>query len=226
MSVSTSIGPVSGIDYGKLIDGLSSLDQKPIDQITTRLTKLDSQNTAILGLSTLLTGLKVASASFTSSAVFRAATATSANTNIITATAGMGTANGNFSFNVQRLASASQQVTQGFASSTSPLGLSGNITLQLGGGKLDDAAKLTTLNGGAGVARGSIRVTDRSGASALIDLTHAVDITDVVDTLNSTTGVNIIAKVTQDGLVITDNSGGTETLAITNVGGTTTATDL
>jgi flagellar hook-associated protein 2 len=226
MSVSTSVGPVSGIDYGKLIDGLSSLDQKPIDQITKRLTKLDKQNTAILGLSTLLTGLKVASASFTSSAVFRAATATSANTNLITATAGMGTANGNYSFNVQRLAAASQQVTQGFSSSTSPLGLAGNITLQLGGGKLDDAAKLTTLNGGAGVARGSIRVTDRSGASALIDLTHAVDISDVVDTLNSATGVNIIAKVSQDGLVITDNSGGAGTLAITNAGGTTTASDL
>jgi flagellar hook-associated protein 2 len=226
MSVSTSVGPVSGIDYGKLIDGLSSLDQKPIDQITTRLTKLDQQNTAFLGLSTLMTGLKVAAASFASSAVFRAATATSANPGVINATAGMGTANGNYSFNVQRLASASQQVTQGFGSTTAALGLSGNITLRLGGGKLNDAAKLTALNGGAGVARGSIRVTDRSGASALIDLTHAVDINDVVNMLNSATGVNVIAKVSQDGLVITDNTGGSGTLSIANAGGTTTASDL
>src|SRR5512140_1057644 len=147
MSVSTSIGPVSGIDYGKLIDGLSSIDQKPIDQITTRLTKLDQQNTAFLGLSTLMTGLKVAAASFASSGVFRAAAATSADPSIINATAGQGTAAGNYSFNVQRLASASQQVTQGFGSTTAALGLSGNITLQLGGGKLSDAAKLTALNG-------------------------------------------------------------------------------
>jgi len=173
-----------------------------------------------------MTGLKVAAASFSSSAVFRAATATSANPNIINATAGMGTPNGNYSFNVQRLASASQQATQGFSNSTTALGLTGNLTLQLGGGKLDDAAKLTTLNGGSGVARGSIRVTDRSGASTLIDLTHAVDINDVVDSINSATGVNVIAKVDHNRLVITDNTGGSGTLAITNSGGTTTATDL
>ncbi len=226
MSVSTSIGPISGIDYGKLITGLTSIEQRPIDQITTRLDKLDQQNTALLGVSTLLTGLKVAAASFTSSAVFRAATATSANPSIINATAGIGTPNGNYSFNVQRLAAASQQVTQGFSSSTAALGLAGNITLQLGGGKLNDAAKLTTLNGGGGVARGSIRVTDRSGASSLIDLTHAVDINDVVNTINAATGVNVIAKAQNDRLVITDNTGGSGTLGITNTGGTTTATDL
>jgi flagellar hook-associated protein 2 len=223
---STSIGPISGIDYGKLITAMTSTEQSAIDTLTKQTTKLDKQNTAILGLSTLMTGLKVAAASFASSAVFRAATATSANSGIITATAGMGTPVGNYSFNVQRLAASSQQVTQGFSDTTSPLGLSGNITLQLGGGKLDDAAKLTSLNGGSGVARGSIRVTDRSGDSALVDLTHAVDINDVVDAINSATGVNVVAKVDQDRLVITDNSGGTGTLAITNAGGTTTASDL
>ena len=141
MGVSTSIGPISGIDYGKLITGLISIEQQPIDQITTRLSKLDEQNTALLGVSTLMTGLKLAAASFTSSAVFKSANAVSANTSVVNATAGVGTPNGNYSFNVQRLAAASQQVTQGFASSSSPLGLSGNITLQLGGGVLDDVLR-------------------------------------------------------------------------------------
>jgi flagellar hook-associated protein 2 len=226
MSVSTSIGPISGIDYGTLITGLVGLEQKPIDDITTRLTKLDQQNTALQGLATLMTGLKVSSASFVSSAVFRAATATSANPSVASATAGAGTPNGNYSFNVQRLASASQQVTQGFANSNTALGLAGDIKLRLGGGKLNDVAKLTQLNGGAGVARGSIRVTDRSGASSLIDLSHAVDINDVVNTLNSSTGVNVLAKIDGDKLVLTDNTGGSGTLAVTNAGGTSTATDL
>lgn len=146
-----------------------SLEQKPIDDITTRVTKLDKQNTALQGLATLMTGLKVSAASFVSSAVFKAASATSANPSVASVTAGVGTPTGNYSFNVQRLASASQQVTQGFASSNTALGLSGTIKLQLGGGKLDDVAKLTQLNGGAGVARGSIRIADRSGASTLVD---------------------------------------------------------
>src|SRR5690349_14508232 len=121
MTVSASIGPISGIDYGSLITGLSSLEQQPIDQLGTRITALDKQNTALLGLSTLLTGLKLSSASFTSSAVFKSATATSANTGVLNATAGIGTATGNYSFNVQQLASASQQVSQGFSDQSTAL---------------------------------------------------------------------------------------------------------
>jgi len=226
MTVSSSIGPVSGIDYGKLIDGLTGLMQKPIDQISTRLDKLSKQSDALNTLATLVTGLKISGASFTSAGVFKAASATTGNPSILSATAGVGTATGNYSFNVQRLASASQQVTQGFTDQTSALGLTGTIKLQLGGGKLDDVAKLSALNGGSGVARGSIRVTDRSGASSLIDLSHAVDVKDVVNTINSATGVNVIAKLDGDRLVLTDNTGGAGNLVVTDAGGTTTATDL
>jgi flagellar hook-associated protein 2 len=226
MTVSSSVGPVSGIDYGKLIDGLTGIMQKPIDKLGTRLDTLGKQSDALTGLATLMTGLKLSSTAFTSAGVFRAATATPANPGILSATAGVGTANGNYSFTVQRLASASQQVSQGFADQTSPLGLTGTLKLQLGGGKLDDVAKLSALNGGSGVARGSIRVTDRSGASALIDLSKAVDVKDVVNTINSATGVNVLAKLDGDRLVLTDNTGGSGSLLVTDAGGTSTASDL
>jgi flagellar hook-associated protein 2 len=226
MTISSSVCPVSGIDYGKLIDGLTGLMQKPIDKLGTRLETLGKQSDALTGLATLMTGLKLSSASFTSAGVFRAASATPANPSILSAVAGVGTTNGNYSFNVQRLASASQQVSQGFADQTSALGLTGALKLQLGGGKLDDVAKLSALNGGTGVARGSIRVTDRSGASSLIDLSHAVDVKDVVNTINSATGVNVLAKLDGDRLVLTDNTGGAGTLVVTDAGGTSTASDL
>ena len=48
MGVSTSIGPISGIDYGKLITGLTGIEQKPIDDITNKITTLDKQNHALL----------------------------------------------------------------------------------------------------------------------------------------------------------------------------------
>jgi flagellar hook-associated protein 2 len=226
MSASTSIGPISGIDYGSLITGLIGLDQQPIDKITTRLTKLDTQHTALLSLSSQLTSLKISSVNFTSSAIFRSATATSANPGVATATAGVGTPAGTYSFNVQRLAAASQMVTQGFSDSATALGKAGDIKLQLGGGKLDDPGKLSALNGGAGVARGSIRISDSSGAATLIDLSHAVDIKDVVNTINSTTGVNVLASIEGDHLKLTDRAAGAGTITVTNSGGTTTADDL
>src|ERR1051325_7107403 len=135
MSVSASVGPLSGIDYGKLLTGLTQSQQASIDSIGKRMTTLDDKNNAILSLSALMTGLKVASTGFMTSAIFRSATATSANPGVINATAGVGTPTGNYSFNVQRLAAASQAVSQGFAdTNTSALGLSGTVTLQLGGG--------------------------------------------------------------------------------------------
>lgn len=227
MSVSSSVGPISGIDYGKLITGLIGIEQRPIDIITKRLTKLEDQNTAFTSLATKLTSLKLAATNFSSAAIFRAATAASSNTSVLNATAGIGTPIGSYNFIVQRLASASQAVSQGFADTeTTSLGLTGNVKIQLGKGRVDDVATLASLNGGAGVARGSIRIADRSGASTIIDLTTAVDAKDVINAINSTTGVNVLAKMDGDKLVITDNATGAGNLTITDAGGTTTATDL
>ncbi|MCL2645977.1 MAG: flagellar filament capping protein FliD [Phycisphaerales bacterium] len=226
MSATSSIGPISGIDYGALITGLTQSQQSSIDALTTRINTLDSQNQAILALSAMMTSLKLAATSFTTSAIFRSATATSANPSIMSALAGVGTPTGSYSFNVQRLASASQMVSQGFNDTTTALGFSGNITLQLGGGKLDDSLSLSKLNGGSGVSRGSIRITDKSGASTLLDLSQAVDVNDVVNTINSATGVRVHASVDNDHLVLTDLSGGTGSLVVANAGATTTASDL
>ncbi len=226
MGASTSVGPVSGIDYGALITGLTAVDQAGITSVTNRITVLNNQDQALTSLNTLVTGLKISSASFLSSSIFRATTTNSANPGVLTATGGIGSPTGNYSFSVQRLAAASQQVTQGFSSSSAALGLSGTFTVQTGGGLLTDVASLSQLNGGNGVARGSIRITDGSGASTVIDLSNAVDVNDVVNAINSASGVSVNAKITDDHLVLTDESGGTGALKVANTGGTTTAADL
>lgn len=53
-----------------------------------------------------------------------------------------------------------------------------------------------------------------------------MDINDVVNAINSATGVNVMAKVDGDRLVLSDNTGGSGTLAVSNAGGTSTAADL
>ena len=210
----------------RLITGLTGVDQVGINAITNRLTKLNTQDNALTTLNTLVTGLKISSASFLSSAIFRATSTNSANPGVLSATGGIGSPTGNYSFSVQRLAAASQQVTQGFSDSTTPLGLSGNFTVQTGGGRLDDVASLTQLNGGSGVARGSIRITDGSGASSVIDLSGAVNVNDVISAINSASGVSVTAKLDGDHLTLADNSGGAGAPKVANIGGTTTAADL
>jgi hypothetical protein len=48
---------------------------------------------------------------------------------------------------------------------------------------------LADLNGGKGVARGQFRITDRSGASTVIDASGAVTLDDVVKRSNTSSDV-------------------------------------
>src|SRR6185295_13881855 len=85
---------------------------------------------------------------------------------------------------------------------------------------------LDLLNAGNGVARGKIRITDRSGASAVIDLSLARSVDDVLGAINSNTSVNITATASGDSFKLTDNSGGSGNIKVQEVAGGTTASTL
>ncbi len=88
--------------------------------------------------------------------------------------------------------------------------------------------ELTSLNSGAGVARGSIMITDKSGNTATIDLSSAKTLQDVLDAINYNTGISVTASVNRagTGIVIQDDTSGTGMLSISEVSGGTTAADL
>ena len=48
MTVSTSIGPISGIDYGKLITGLIGIEQQPITTLQNQIQTAGQQSDALL----------------------------------------------------------------------------------------------------------------------------------------------------------------------------------
>ncbi len=78
-------------------------------------------------------------------------------------------------------ASAQQLLSQSFAADEA-IG-AGSFTFGAGG-FVDQGISLDELNGGDGVQRGKIRITDRSGASAVIDLSFARTVDDVLDAIN------------------------------------------
>jgi flagellin-like hook-associated protein FlgL len=93
---------------------------------------------------------------------------------------------------------------------------------------LDHDTPLSSLRQGQGISAGSIRITDRSGGTAVIDLSTAITIGDVIDTINAT-GLEVTAAINEgnNGLVITDTAGfPTQNLTITEVGSGTTASAL
>lgn len=225
--ITTGTGLISGIDIAGLIDQLIAIEQRPRLLVEQRNSVLTAQQTALQDVNAKLLGLKFNVDSLTGGTTFDATTATTSNESVLTVESGPGAVPGNYGFTVDRLVSSQQVLTKGFKDTDSTSVGSGTLTFENSLSRLDSKTRLSDLNGGEGANRGLIRVTDRSGAVGLIDLSRAVTVNDAIDAINSATNVSVRATVSGDGLTITDNTGlSSGDLTITNAGISDTATGL
>jgi flagellar hook-associated protein 2 len=201
--ITTGIGLVSNINYKDIIDQLMTLESQPKNKLQTRIDKATKQKLAYTDLTTRLTGLKLTATTLKKPSSFQAASAASSDEHVLTATAANGAAIGNYQFSVARLVTTQQAVSGGFADFNTARVGAGTITIEQGGGELSTQTPLSQLNGGAGVRRGQFRITDRSGASAVIDASAAVTVDDVVKQINTALGVTVRASVDGDRLLLT-----------------------
>jgi len=225
-AISTGIGLISGIDTAALIDSLITLESRGKFAIENRISDLSAQRTALLDINTRLLNFKNASRAFRFDNVFRSTLANTSNEEVLTATAGTSAQLGTYQFRVKQLVSNSSLMTRGFTDrDSSGIGLQ-TLSFEFGQGKLSQDRRLEDLNGGAGVARGEILITDKSGDSATIDLTDVTALSEVIERINSESAISVTAAADGDHLVITDTSGGGGSLTVANVGSDTTATEL
>lgn len=226
MSITSGIGLVSGIDTYSLIEQLLSVEAQAKVPVFQRISGLNASKTALLDVNARLLSLGNAARAFRSDDVFRSVLATSSDESVLGVTATTKANPGQYSFRVRQLVSTSQQMSRGFASKTeTPLGLE-TMSFEWGQGRVSGSIRLDDLNGGSGVERGSIRIKDRTGSTAVVDLSEATTLEEVVDLINAESGVQVVATFNVDKLQIVDQSGGTGSLSISNEGGRTTASDL
>ena len=90
--------------------------------------------------------------------------------------------------------------------------------------RLQGTTSLTEINSGAGWESGSISLTDGLGNNYIVDLTSALTVQDVIDTINTETGGVISAALRADGsgLELT----GSDSIDVEEVGGGSTAASL
>lgn len=225
-TITTGVGLISGINTAQLIEQLLAIEARPKINLQNRISILSAQRTALLDINARLLSIQSTAKSFRNDRIFKSVLATTSNENVLTASAAKGTQAGSYTFVVKQLVRNSQLLTKGFADrDVTPLGLD-QISFEFGKGKLAVDRALEDLNGGAGVARGKIVITDRAGGSATVDLTDVTSVNEVLNRINSTSGIAVTATVSEDGLVLTDTSGGAGTLTVANGAGYTTATDL
>lgn len=224
--ITSGIGLASGINTGQIIEQLLAIDARAKQPIQTQITRTQTSKTALLDVNARLLGLRSASTKFRVGRVFEQMKSVSSDDAVLTTTVKPGTPPGTYSFNVSRLVSTSQYLSRGFGTrDATPLGMT-SMTFEFGDAAISRQVLLNTLRGGEGVGQGSIRLTDRTGGSATVDLSSAVTLQDVVEKINEVTTVSIDAAIENERLVLRDTSGGAGAFSVANVGGGTIGTRL
>ena len=225
--ISSSVGLVSGIDSKAIIDQLMALETLPKTKLQARMATETAKKTAFTTLQAQVTSLRLFGTTMKKPQTFRNATVKSGDENVLTGTASAGAAAGSYQVSVARLVSSQQTIGKGYADTDSTRVGAGTLTFELGGGALDEPTELDDLNGGKGVGRGKFRLTDRSGASTIVDVGDAMTLNDVVDKINTSLDVSVRASIKDNALTLTDQTGQTTSgLIVTDIGTGTAAADL
>src|SRR3954451_20986322 len=182
--ITTGTGLVSGINSKDIIDQLMKIEEQPKDLLQTRVDSANQQRLAYTDLLTRLSSVKVFGQTVGKPQAFGAAATTSSDENVLTATTSTGAAIGSFQFQVARLVTTQQSVSNGFVNPNTKVG-AGSITIEQGGGEGSNQTLLSDLNGGSGIRRGVFRITDGGGHSSVIDTTAAVTVNDVLKKINT-----------------------------------------
>ncbi|HEX5470979.1 MAG TPA: flagellar filament capping protein FliD [Lacipirellulaceae bacterium] len=223
--ITPSTGLITGIPIQDTVDQLMALASQSKNNLSTRTTDLTNEKTAILQLSSLVSAFQFEATQIGAAGLFTARQATSSNQAALSAAIadGKSPAPGTYVFTPVQTASAQQLLSQSFGAGET-LG-AGTVTFGTGG-YVDAGIPLQDLNGGAGFSPGKIRITDRSGESAVIDLSFARSVDDVLDAINSNTSINVSVVANGDAFQLTDNTGGAGNLKVQEISGGTTASSL
>ena len=226
-AISGSVGLISGLPIGDLVDRLLATQQQPITQIDNRLKSIALLRTALVDLSARLLAVRTKAVAFSNADFFNATKAASSQESVLRATVSPGASPGEYAITVRQLASTHQLFGSGYASADHSYLSAGTLTIESAAARLDGSTPLAILRGGAGVRTGTIRITDRSGASTEIDLSTARRTEDVLSAINTQSRVAVRARVQGDAIVVDDTTGlQSGTLIIADVGAGHAATDL
>ncbi|MEO0530374.1 MAG: flagellar filament capping protein FliD, partial [Planctomycetota bacterium] len=222
--ITTSAGLVTGIPIEDTVNQLIALQAQPRNTLAQRNQGLQAEQAAVDQLSSLVLATRLSLNSLNLRRTFDGRLTTSSQPDVVSASAQSGAtpSTGSYQFTTLRQAS-SHQLVSGRIDDVSEL--SGSLSLGFGG-QVDKGIELSQLNGGAGFDSGSIRITDRAGNSATIDLRGAQTVDDVLDAINTSIDIDVTASVDGDRFVLTDLTGESGNLRVREVAGGTTAESL
>ncbi len=224
-TITSSIGLVSGIDTGSIIQQLVDLERRPIQTLQGRIAQTSEVQIALTSFSTRLNALKNSGTDLRKPSTFQAVAATSSDPAALGVTAKVGAPQGRYGVTVRSLVQSQQAVSSGFATKDAELE-PGTLSIEVGGGSLERKTSLALLNGGDGVAAGKFRLTDAAGRDTVIDTSGLQTLEEVVDAINFNPDADVSAAIEDNRLVLRDESGGAGSLVVRDLAGGTSADSL
>lgn len=223
--IQTNVGLITGIPIADTVDQLMQFSARPRDMLSNRTNALKAEQLAVTRLSALLVSVQYTATNLGKTALYQQRQATSSNPDVVSVSVSGTPPMGSYQFTPLQTVQSQQFIGTGFSSRSESLG-TGTLSFRFGS-NLARSTPLEIFGGGAGFVRGSITITDRSGASAEIDLSTARTVDDVLDAINDNTDVNVTATTNGDKLQLVDNTGQTvSNLKVNEVRGRTTAASL
>jgi flagellar hook-associated protein 2 len=224
--ITSSVGLITGIPIEETVKKLMEVAARPRDLLSERNEALKQQQIALDTLGSRTLAFQFAVNKLKASSIYQTREVTSSHPDVLTASLpATGTPSvGSYLVSPVQAAAAQVLFTNRFETAEDALG-SGLLSFRVGG-FIDQGLALEELNGGDGVQRGKIRITDRSGALATIDLGFARTVDDVLEAINSNDDVAVTAAVDGDSFTLTDTSDGSGNLRVQEIGGGTTAAGL
>ncbi len=204
-TLTSGVGLASGINSRNIIDQLMSIERRPIGVIQRQMVDATTRKNAFASLASKLDNLKSVGTSLARPISFRKNTTTTSDPDALTATATTRAAPGRYSVNVGRLASAQQSVSRGYSTPDAPLA-AGNITVELGNGRVDPGTRMRDLLGGEGITSGIIRIQDRGEGKQDFDVGAYETLQELAEAITNSNEVDIDAYVDRDRLVLEEKT--------------------
>ena len=224
-TLSTGIGLISGLNTAELVDALINAQRATVRRLESRAAGFEATQTGLKTLEANIFSIKSAVQQLGESSRFQAYNVQNSQPEQLAVTAGTTATPGTYHFQAIRGAATHEVHSRGFANADQQSIGTGTLVVS-NGGFLSRPTLVDALNGGAGVRRGAIRITDRTGASADIDLSAVHTVEDVLNAINADETIGVTATTADGQLVLTDTSGGAGTLTVADLNGGQTAVDL
>ncbi len=221
-------GLISGFDTASIIEQLMAIERRPVKMMEADKVELEGKQEAWRSINRMLLDFKGQVDVLGKVGTYNQKTAASSNESLLAATADDSAPTGSYTFRTIQAAQSHQVLSGGFDSDNSPVG-AGEISIDLAGASLKTHTKIESLNGGAGAFRGAFRITDRSGASAIFDISGAETLDEVIDAINDNDAIDVTAAInsTGTGIDLTDNTGAVASnFTVASLNGGSTAEDL